>query len=206
MATRMLGIEELMQLWQEQFPEAVDWGEVPEADRPAEIIRGLHRTYARPPIPGKKGDKPYFTGQEFYRPEEAHFGRGLHRLSPEGAKQAMSSLGGIIQQHTAGIAGLETAGLRENILMDAMQKMGRLGDPKAASAALDQIGGQADEGVATVAQAAPRRTPTLPQYYRGKEARETGYRGSPWMQKVLEYLMDPRDLDKEDDPLRYATP
>ena len=204
MAQQMKSIGELMELWQKQFPASVDWGEVPDADLPAELIRGTRRTYARPGI-ATKGKKPYFASQEFFTPEEAHYGRALHRLSPAGAKQAMSSLGGIIQQHTAGMAGIETAGVRENIMTDALQKMGRLVDPKVASAVLDEIGGAGDKSVATVAQAAPGRTPTLPQYYKRKEARETGYRGSPWMQKVMEYLMDPREMDEED-PLRYASP
>ena len=201
MAAPMKSIEDLMQLWQKQFPASVDWGEVQEADLPPELIRGTRRTYGRSGV-ATKGKKPYYTGQEFFTPEEAHYGRQLHRLTPEGAKQAMSSLGGIIQQHTAGMAGLETAGLRENILTNALQKMGRLGDPKAATAALDEIGGAGDKGVATVAQAAPT---TSAHEARRLKKFKSEYRGSPWMMKVMEYLMDPREMDEED-PLRYASP
>ncbi len=205
MAQQMKRLEELMQMWEERFPAEVDWSGVPEADLPQQLIRGTRRTFARPGIAGK-GRKPYYSGQEFFTPEEAYRGRALHQLSPEGAKQAMSSLGGIMQQHTAALGGLQEVGLRENIMLRAVQDMLGSKTPEAASAALDELGGAGDKGVATVAQAAPgRTTPTLSQYYKRKEARETGYKGSPWMQKVMEYLMDPTEMDEED-PLRYATP
>ncbi len=204
MAQQMKRLEELMQMWEERFPAEVDWSRVPEADLPQQLIRGTRRTFARPGIAGK-GRKPYYSGQEFFTPEEAYRGRALHRLSPEGAKQAMSSLGGIMQQHTAALGGLQEVGLRENIMLKAVQDMLGSKTPEAASAALDELGGAGDKGVATVAQAAPESYSARKKQRLGAPTTAPEYRGSPWMMKVMEYLMDPREMDEED-PLRYASP
>ncbi len=195
MAQQMKSIEELMQLWENTFGIPRELEGVTEADLPEGVtgtIRGRKVGYAGPK-----------SLQEFMFPEEAARGRAIPTMHPEGWKQAMASLGGLMQQHVATLGGLKEAGVRgafENRILEQLEALQPT--PGVATPALDEIGGQAGEGVATVGQAAP--TTSVHEARRLKKFKPE-YRGSPWMMKVMEYLMDPREID-EDDPLRHATP